>query len=197
MNTLKLDRRILAANYYVLITDITMKGRNKTTLKSIRSTLKVLPYYSCSENLEENHGQFNNSVSTTCKTKKELDKLTRLYDLDLLSLNTTFDHNLNPSDYCSKRITSRYFSPHSFKEMKTKLSKDETISGFSVFHNNIVSLDHNLENLQNQLLHEVDFHFNVTGVTETKISNANPESGNGNGNRNGNGIRNQISMIEN
>ena len=82
MNTLKLDRRILAANYYVLITDITMKGRNKTTLKSIRSTLKVLPYYSCSENLEENHGQFNNSVSTTCKTKKELDKLTNLYDLD-------------------------------------------------------------------------------------------------------------------
>ena len=197
MNTLKLDRRILAANYYVLITDITMKGRNKTTLKSIRSTLKVLPYYSCSENLEENHGQFNNSVSTTCKTKKELDKLTRLYDLDLLSLNTTLDHNLNPADYCSKRITSRYFSPHSFKEMKTKLSKDETISGFSVFHNNIVSLNHNMENLQNQLLHEVDFHFNVTGVTETKISNANPESGNGNRNRNGNGIRNQISMIEN
>ena len=136
-------------------------------------------------------------MSITCKTKTELDKLTRLYDLDLLSLNTTLDHNLNPADYCSKRITSRYFSPHSFKEMKTKLSKDETISGFSVFHNNIVNLNHNLENLQNQLLHEVDFHFNVTGVTETKISNANPESGNGNGNRNGNGIRNQISMIEN
>ena len=54
-----------------------------------------------------------------------------------------------------------------------------------------------MENLQNQLFNEVDFHFNVTGVTETKISNANPESGNGNGNRNGNGIRNQISMIEN
>ena len=114
-------------------------------------------------------------MSTTCKTKTELDKLTRLYDLDLLSLNTTFDNNLNPADYCSKRITSWYFSPHSFKEMKTKLSKDETISGFSVFHNNIVNLNHNLENLQNQLLHEVDFHFNVIGVTESKITTANSQ----------------------
>ena len=84
MNALKLDRRILAAKLKLLlcfITDITMKGTNKTTVKSTRSTLKVLPYYSCSGNLAEIHGQFNNSVSTTCKTKKELDKLTRLCDL--------------------------------------------------------------------------------------------------------------------
>ena len=101
MNALKLDRRILAAKLKLLlcfITDIIMKGRNKTTMKSIRSTLKVLPYYS-SGNLAEIHGQFNNSVSTTCKTKKELDKLTSLYDLDLFSLNTTLDHNLNPANY--------------------------------------------------------------------------------------------------
>jgi len=42
--------------------------------------------------------------------------------------------------------------------MKKKLSKDET--SFSVFDNNVVSLNRNLENLQTQLLHEVDFHFN-------------------------------------
>ena len=85
MNALKLDRRILAPKVKLLlcfITDITMKGTSKkTTVKSIRSTLKVLPYYCCSGNLAEIHGQFNNSVSTTCKTKKELDKLTRIYDL--------------------------------------------------------------------------------------------------------------------
>ena len=56
--------------------------------------------------------------------------------------------------------------------MKTKLSKDESISSFSVFHNNVVSLNRNLENLQTQLLHEADFHFNVIGVTETKITNS-------------------------
>ena len=88
-----------------------MKGRNKTTVKYFRSTLKVLPYYCYSGNLAEIYGQFNNSVSTTCKTKKELEKLTSLYDLDLFSLNTTLDHNLNPADYCSNRITSRHFSP--------------------------------------------------------------------------------------
>ena len=88
-------------------------------------------------------GQFNSSVSTTCKSKKELEKLTSLYDLDLFSLNTTLDYNLNPVDYSSNRITSRYFSPHSFKEMKTKLSKDEATSSFSVFHNNVVSLNRN------------------------------------------------------
>ena len=82
--------------------------------------------------LAEIHGQFNNSVSTTFKTKKELDKLT------------------NPANYSPNRIPSQYFSPHSFKEMKTKLSKDEsqTISSFSVFHNNVVSLNRDLENLQ-------------------------------------------------
>ena len=60
--------------------------------------------------------------------------------------------------------------------MKTKLSKDESISSFSVFHNNVVSLNRNLENLHtSQLLHEADFHFNVIGVTETKITNANSQ----------------------
>lgn len=44
---------------------------------------------------------------------------------------------------------------------------------FSVFHNNVVTLNQNLENLQTHLLYELDFHFNVTGVTETKITNSN------------------------
>ena len=152
-----------------------MKGRSRSAVRSIRSTLKILPYFSCSGCLAEIHGQFNSSVLTTYKTKKELEKLTSLYDLDLFSLNTTVDYNLSPAEYSSNTITSRYFSPHSFKEMKTKLSKDETISSFSVFHNNVVSLNRNLENLQTQILHEVDFHFNVIGITETKITNANSQ----------------------
>ena len=118
---------------------------------------------------------FNSSVWTTYKTKKELEKPTSLYDLDLFSLNTTVDYNLSPAEYSSNTITSRYFSPHSLKEMKTKLSKDETISRFSVFHNNVVSKNRNLENLQTQILHEVDFYFNVIGITETKITNANSQ----------------------
>jgi len=54
-------------------------------VKSIRSTLKILPYFGCSGCLAEIHGQFNSSVSTTYKTKKELEKRTSLYDLGLFS----------------------------------------------------------------------------------------------------------------
>ena len=43
---------------------------------------------------------------------------------------------------------------------------------FSVFHNNVVSLSRNLENLQTHLLCELEFHFNIIGVTETKITNS-------------------------
>ena len=59
--------------------------------------------------------------------------------------------------------------------MKTKLSKAEIDTSFSVFHNNVVSLNCNLENLQTHILHELDFHFNIIGVSETKITNANSE----------------------
>ncbi|CAB4009394.1 Hypothetical predicted protein [Paramuricea clavata] len=46
------------------------------------------------------------------------------------------------------------------------------MSGLSIFHNNVRSLKRNLENLQVQLLDELDFHFNIIGVTETKITNS-------------------------
>ena len=61
---------------------------------------------------------------------------------------------------------------HSFRQMKTKV---ETDTSFSVFHNNVVSLNRNLENLQTHILHELNFHFNIIGVSETKITNANSE----------------------
>ena len=72
-------------------------------------------------------------------------------------------------------MSSRYFFPHGFEELKTKLSSDEAISGFSVFHNNVVCLNRNLKDLETQLLYEVHFHFNVIGVTEIKITNANSQ----------------------
>ena len=62
------------------------------------------------------------------------------------------------------RIHSRYFSLHSFRELKTKQLEDEIKTSFSVFHNNVISLKRNLENLQTHLLHELDFHLNIIGV---------------------------------
>ena len=57
-------------------------------------------------------------------------------------------------------------------QMKNKLSGDELETTVSVFHNNVVSLSRNLENLQTHLLCELEFHFNIIGVTETKITNS-------------------------
>ena len=103
-----------------------MKGRNKLKAvkeKSARSTLKELPYFSYTGNIIQIHGQFNNSLSTSCKTKRDLDKLTCLYDLDLFSLNTDLDCNLNPANQSFVRVPSQYYSPYSFRQMKTKFSE--------------------------------------------------------------------------
>ena len=45
-------------------------------------------------------------------------------------------------------------------------------SSFSIFHNNIVSINRNLENVE-LLLDELDFHIDVIGILETKITNSN------------------------
>ena len=46
-------------------------------------------------------------------------------------------------------------------------------SSFSIFHNNIVSLNNNLEKLVTHYLENLDFHFNIIGNTETKITHTN------------------------
>ena len=53
--------------------------------------------------------------------------------------------------------------------MKNKLTKDDFDCSFSIFHNNISSLNRNLENLQTHVLDELNFHFDIIGVTETKL----------------------------
>ena len=57
---------------------------------------------------------------------------------------------------------------HTFSKWRTKISLAD--STFSVCHNNIVSLNRNLENHQTHLLQELNFHFNIIGVSETKIT---------------------------
>ena len=42
---------------------------------------------------------------------------------------------------------------------------------FFLFHTNIRSLRRNLENFQRHLLEELDFSFNIIGITETRIKN--------------------------
>ena len=74
-------------------------------------------------------------------------------------------------NFPNQRIQSRYFSLHSIKLFKEKLPENIVRSSFSIFHNKIVSINHNLENVE-LLLDELDFHFDVTGIAETKITNS-------------------------
>ena len=55
--------------------------------------------------------------------------------------------------------------------MKNNLSKDETESSFSIFHNNILSINRNLEVLETHIFGRIKFPLTVT---EIKIKNSNP-----------------------
>ena len=57
--------------------------------------------------------------------------------------------------------------------MQSKLSENERLSSFSIFHNNFLSINKNLENLQTQILEDLEFHFDIRGISETKTTNSN------------------------
>ena len=136
------------------------------TMISAQCLFRELPYYGIE--FIEHHGQFNNSLNNNLTTKKQLQCLKSLHDLDVFSLNiNTFvnpDHNLN-----YKPIQCNY-SPYGFSQQKSFFSSG---SSFSLLHNNVRSLRRNLDNFQTHLLEELQLHFSVIGVTGTKITNSN------------------------
>lgn len=147
--------------------------RSKHEEKLSRSLLKELPYFSYRGYLPLYHGRFNNLLQTNLKTKRNLENLPSLYDLDLFRLNTACDENSIANDnVLNQRIFSQYHSPYSFQKLKDSITVD-TDARFSIFHNNIVSLKKNLEHLQTHILHEMNFHFDIIGITETKITTSN------------------------
>lgn len=117
------------------------------------------------------HGNFNNSLSSNVKSKRNLDRVASFHDLHIM-----LNKDLVPNDGVdsNKCIRSRYFSPHSFRVMKNQFCKRDLEHTFFIFHNNIRSLKKNLDNLQCEILDEFDFHFDLLGVTETKITPASP-----------------------
>ena len=122
--------------------------------------------------------QFNNlfknssfNTNSFLPTKKDLDCLTSIHDLDLFNLNTHEKRSNNLDDNYYLQITRcKYYSPHSFNQLKETFNvSTDRYNKFSLLHNNIRSLKKNLENLQTHLLDELAYHFDVIGVTETRI----------------------------
>ena len=66
--------------------------------KVLRDLLKELPYFNCKGNLADFHGRFNNLLQSNIRSKRYLDKLTSLYELDLFKLNTLCNSDVNTID---------------------------------------------------------------------------------------------------
>ena len=119
---------------------MTKTKRNKQHEKVLRDLLKELPYFNCKGNLADFHSRFNNLLQSNIRSKRYLDKLTSLYELDLFKLNTLCNRDVNTTDNLyDQRIHNRYFSPHSFKEQNKYVIENDDDS-FSIFHNNLISL---------------------------------------------------------
>ena len=113
------------------------------------------------------HGQFNNSLASQITSKKYLERLTSIFDVDIFNLN---DDNsmVDPDLNCLfKSIRCKYYSPLSFKQQFKP--NESALSKLPFFHTNIRSLRSNLDDFQCHILHELDFHFNIIAVTETRI----------------------------
>ena len=133
--------------------------------------LRELPFYGI--NNAQYNSLFKNSTVESLPSKNDLERLTSLYDLDLFSLNTGAPQVRFTVEPFSQSIRCNYYSPHSFNKLKNaSIKQSEAYSKFSVFHNNVRSLKRNPEKFQTHLLNELDYHFNVTGITETRINSS-------------------------
>lgn len=133
--------------------------------KENKSLLKHLPYYDC-KILRSVHPQFNSLLNTDLASRKSLDSLNSLYDLNLFQLNS-MDRLVDPEvNLTSNCIRSKYYTPHSFSQ---HVINKQFASNLSFFHTNIRSLKKNFEDLQHHVLNEVNVHFTIIGVTETRI----------------------------
>ena len=136
-----------------------------------KSLLKVLPYHGV--NIILSHGQFNNLLNVdSLPSKKYLEKLHSFHDLDVFSMNTAINSDINPDSHLmNHKIRTNYYSPHSFNNLKQSMLISEIESSFSILHNNVCSLRRNLDNFVSHLVSELDFEFDVIGITETRITN--------------------------
>ncbi|KXJ06613.1 hypothetical protein AC249_AIPGENE26493, partial [Exaiptasia diaphana] len=105
-------------------------------------------------------------------SKKYLEKLRGLHDLDLFSLNTRNELDIDPNrNFVNKSPRSKYFSPSSFKNATSSYNTGS--NNFSIAHINIRSQRKHFEDLQIQILHQLDIEFSIIALTETRICNSN------------------------
>ena len=75
---------------------VSIPGKAWMIHKTVKSILKELPYHGV--NILNCHGQFNNSLSDELPKKKYHEKLSRIHDSDLFTLNVRADINWHQSN---------------------------------------------------------------------------------------------------
>ena len=113
----------------------------------------------------------NNLISqSSLPTKKYLQKLHSIYDLDIFSLNSNISSDINPDiqSYCNE-VRANYYSPNSFKKSSNSTFNNTSLS---LLHNNIRSFCANLENFEDHPLNELNHCFDILGISETKSTNS-------------------------
>ena len=81
--------------------------------KQNKLMLRKLPHHG--ENLLYCHGRFNNLISANnLPSKKFLDRLPSLYDIDLFNLNADNNQFSDSDSLAIRPIRCKYYSPHSF-----------------------------------------------------------------------------------
>lgn len=104
-----------------------------------KSMFRELPYFGIA--IINVHGQFNKSHPSCSFAKTYLDKLPSIYDIDLFSLNTPTNSDINPNNNIfSNHIRSQYYSPLSFQKFTNKLENPIINSSSSIFHNNTLKV---------------------------------------------------------
>ena len=103
------------------------RKKHKNTVKTVSKTNKLLlsylPYYNCNI-LENAHPIFNSLVDTT--SRRSLEKLCSLHDLNLFYLNPRSDLNINQDD--SKRAKQGSTEDHLLASQKPHSSASHEAS---------------------------------------------------------------------
>ena len=100
----------------------------KEIAKQNRHLFQEMPFYGV--NFTQSSNPFEN-----LSTKKQLDCLTSLYDLNLVfNFNAPDD---NSASNHSQLVWCKYYSPHSFDQLKNNSTLAINNARFSILHNNV------------------------------------------------------------
>ena len=117
--------------------------------------------------------KFNNLYQSELPPNRSLESSTGFYDLDSFKSNTSLDSRFNANNNLfNHKIYGRFFSPHNFKNYSNSLTKKQ-LEPSSIFHNNILILNKNIEKLVKHYLENIDLHLDIIGITATKMTNTN------------------------